>query len=345
MGRAVICDCLPWLALLLVSCAGLWLIVRLNEGRLDLGRLLSLHRNEVGSAQSLSFVLTLPFFVVIVLFIVQVSQLMIGTMVVHYAAFAAARAAIVWIPAGIGSRTNWTIAENSVTGPGCYGPGDAPGQISPNYLSPDSGGLTYILGQGGLKYERIARAAYLACLPICPSRNLGMAMPPGQEAATIAQVLSTTYKTLAAGNAPAENRLKNKLAYVVRYTDVQVRFYHDNSEPPLLSLMGGAYGIAYDGGNTGPGTEEFWPSQELGWQDPITVSVTHYLALLPGPGRFLANKVGFVKTAADRVQQQIEQDSEEANAPENLYVYKLTASCTLGIEGQKSVLPYEQPVY
>ena len=38
----------------------------------------------------------------IMMFIVQVSQLMIGTIVVHYAAFAAARTAIVWIPARLG---------------------------------------------------------------------------------------------------------------------------------------------------------------------------------------------------------------------------------------------------
>lgn len=344
MGRAVLCNCLPWLGLLLVSCAGLWLVVRLNQGGLRFRRLLVLHRNEVGSAQSLSFVLTLPIFVVVLLFIVQVSQLMIGTIMVHYAAFAAARAAVVWIPAGIGSRDNWTIGENWVGGQG-YGPDySAPDQTSPSYLMPGSGGLTYILSGGGLKYDKIASTACLACLPICPSRNLGIALPSTPEVLSTKQAVRTMYQTLAPGRSPNEARMTNKMAYAMGYTTVDIRFYHDNSEPPLLSLFGGPYGKAYNGGTTGPGAEEFWPGQEIGWQDPITVTVTHYLALLPGPGRILANKVGFIKTPTDDVQQRIEQDTQEAQAG-NFYVYKLTASCTLGNEGAKSVLPYEYPVY
>ena len=51
--------------------------------------------------QSLSFVLTLPLFIMVMMMIVQVSQLMIGMVVVHYAAFAAARSAAVWIPAAM----------------------------------------------------------------------------------------------------------------------------------------------------------------------------------------------------------------------------------------------------
>lgn len=343
MGRAVLLDCLPWLALLLISGVCLWLVVRLNEGRFRVRRLLSLHRNEVGSAQSLSFVLTLPFFVVILLFIVQVSQLMIGTVMVHYAAFAAARAAVVWIPAGFGSRDNWTIGENWVAGVG-YGPDySAPDQVPPSHIQPGTGGLTYILGGGGPKYDKIASAACLACLPICPSRNLGLAPPSTQEALWTKQALKSMYETLAPGTSPSDARLTNKMAYSMRYTTVDVRFYHDNSEPPLVSLFGGPWLIAYNGARTGPGSEEFWPGQEIGWQDPITVTVTHYLALLPGPGRILANKVGFIRTPADDVQQRIEQDTQEAQA-DNFYVYKLTASCTLGNEGEKSVLPYEYQI-
>ena len=49
--------------------------------------------------QSLSFVLTVPMFIMLMLLAVQITQLMIGLMMVHYAAFAAARSASVWIPA------------------------------------------------------------------------------------------------------------------------------------------------------------------------------------------------------------------------------------------------------
>ena len=90
MGWVAIRACLPWLAWLGVSCLALALLCRASRAKLDLSRVSRLHGNEVGSVQGLSFVLVLPFFVTIVLFIVQVSQLMIGTIVVQYAAFAGA---------------------------------------------------------------------------------------------------------------------------------------------------------------------------------------------------------------------------------------------------------------
>ena len=332
MGRALVYDCLPWLALLLASGVALWWLVRLNEGRLNFRRLLSLHRNEVGSAQSLSFVLTLPFFVVIVLFIVQVSQLMIATMMVHYAAFAAARAAVVWIPARLGLGLSENCGEAYAID------NTAADQMPPSYVEPGSGGLTYVLSPGGFKAQKIATAAYLACLPICPSRDVDGTM--ASDAAT-EQALRAAFTSLS-GRSATQARMRNKLAYAIAHTGVTVTFYHDNAEPPLVSpLTGGPYGIAYDGGNTGPGIEEFQLSREIGWQDPITVTVTHYLALLPGPGRLLANKVGLFRTPTNSVEQQIEQDTQEVQAPNNLYVYKLKATCTLGNEGEKSVLPYE----
>ena len=91
MTRAVLLSCLPWLVLLVVLVVLLRLMVRLEGARSDLRRLRSLHRDQGGAAQSLSFVLTVPVFIMIMLLIVQVSQLMIGAVVVHYAAYAAAR--------------------------------------------------------------------------------------------------------------------------------------------------------------------------------------------------------------------------------------------------------------
>ncbi len=90
MGRAVLLACLPWLGWLILSAAVLFLLAGASRARLEAGRLRQLHADQRGSAQSLSFVLTLPLFVMILLLIVQVSQLMIGTVVVHYAAYAAA---------------------------------------------------------------------------------------------------------------------------------------------------------------------------------------------------------------------------------------------------------------
>jgi hypothetical protein len=132
-------------------------------------------------------------------------------------------------------------------------------------------------------------------------------------------------------------------------TLVDIRFYHSNSaslEPPLVP-----WGIRYDGRREpGDGADEYRMWQELGWQDPITVKVTHYFALLPGPGRILANEVSFIRTAPDHVQTQLDLDardaaSENVQIPSGVKVYKLTASCTLGNEGEKSVMPYEyQPM-
>ena len=69
-------------------------------------------RRRRRSAQALSFVLTLPIFMWVMMFIVQVSQLMIATIAVNYAAFAAARTAIVWIPANIAG----VETENCISG-------------------------------------------------------------------------------------------------------------------------------------------------------------------------------------------------------------------------------------
>jgi hypothetical protein len=99
MGRMVVAACLPWLAWLVIASLLLVITLRVAGAKMNLARLRRIHADQTGSVQSLSFVLALPFLVMIVLFIVQVSQLMIGTIVVHYAAYAAARAAAVWIPA------------------------------------------------------------------------------------------------------------------------------------------------------------------------------------------------------------------------------------------------------
>lgn len=79
MGRQIVEACLPWAGLLVASVLAAWLLARLSGGRLQLARLRRLHRDQGGAVQSLAFVLVLPFFVMILLFIIQVSQVMIGT--------------------------------------------------------------------------------------------------------------------------------------------------------------------------------------------------------------------------------------------------------------------------
>ena len=157
MHRAILEACFPYFLWLLAGFAGLWLLARVSGGRLSLGRLRNLHRAQEGSVQTLSFVLTLPLFMMIVLFIVQVSQLMIGITIVHYAAFAAARAASVWLPAHTPSEP-----VNTVNGLA---------QSPPNWST------SVMLSQNGVfsvpswKCQKVWTAAVMACYPIAPSKQ------------------------------------------------------------------------------------------------------------------------------------------------------------------------------
>ena len=331
MSRQILLDCLPWAALLGASVLLLRLLVRLDGSRLQLGRLPRLHADEGGAAQSLSFVLTLPFFVMVMLFIVQVSQLMIGTVVVHYAAFAAARSAIVWMPAAVGGESENLSAGYSIDS-------EAPDQVfpvldpsDPNY-GPGQGGVTYLF-LGGPKHEKISSAALMACMPICPSRDLGLSL--SGQGLTAANLIEQAYRALApasASNPAISRRLRNKLAYAAAATEVEIRFFHSNAEPPLVPYPDMHQPIR----PTDP--VEFVAGHEIGWQDPITVTVTHHMALLPGPGRFLAREARRADGRPDEVAARIRRQGD-------VYTYALTASATLGNEGEKSVKPYDYYAY
>jgi hypothetical protein len=319
MARAILIACSPWLAILLVLILAAWALVRFSRAQLRLGRLLELHRDETGSVQSLSFVLTLPLFVTIMMLIVQVSQFMIGIVVVHYAAFAAARSAAVWIPAAMAPPEGPNCISSYSLDP------NAPDQVTPELnpaaadYGPSGGGLTYIIQPGSPKFNKIASAAILACVPISPSRDLGLGAPPATQ---MDAVLKGAYSTLAPGstsNGQIGPRLDHKLAYAIANTDVQIRFYHKNQEPPLET-----YGEPDDPG-------EFY-FNEVGWQDQITVTVTYQFPLLPGPGRLLAQYL-LPKGTTDNVAGKIQQHSGS-------YTYPLQAAAAIGNEGEKSVVTY-----
>lgn len=321
MGRAVLQACLPWLALLLVLILAAWALARFSRVRLRLGRLFELHRDEVGTVQSLSFVLTLPAFIMILMMIVQVSQLMIGTIVVHYAAFAAARSAAVWIPAAV----------SDLEGPDCISAysidPEAKDQVFPvidpeaSGYGPANGGLTYLIDPSGQKYEKIAAAAILACMPISPSRDVGATMPA--SATQMATVLKAAYGALSPSsnsNGAVPRRLDNKLAYAMNNTQVEVRFFHKNQEPPLMTY--------YEWDDPA----EFY-FNEVGWQDMITVTVKHQFALLPGPGRLLARFAIGPQGGTDEIAETIEKNGK-------VHVYPLKASASIGNEGEKSAVTY-----
>ncbi len=308
MTRAILLACVPWLLCLLASFLVLFLLLRASRARWDFRRLPRLHADQRGSAQTLSFVLTLPLFIMVLLFIVQVSQLMIGQMVVEYAAVAAARAATVWIPAEV---NNGVEGANCVAG--YYIDPEADDQTPFSLAGPTSGGMTYRLVESGYKYEKIRSAAVLGCMSASPSRSFGYPAPAAADS-LVAAYLAAAPRSAAADSAIVA-RLRNKLAYADANTVVEVRFFHGNAEPPLLPWT----------------PTEFQPFRELGWQDQITCTVKHNLALLPGPGRLLfrSGLPGIAQSGA-----------AGTNVFRDLYTYPLSASATIGNEGEKSVIAY-----
>ncbi len=308
MLRAALGDCVPWLVWLCAAAAVGWLLVRAGGGRWRWRRLVRLHGDQRGAVQSLSFVLTMPLFVLVVLFIIQMSQLMIGTFTVHYAAYAAARSAIVWIPAD----TPWPEHANCISAV-------TPVREVAGY------GTEYFVAPGSPKFEKIRFAAALACMAVCPSRDLGY------DAQGIpVDALQRLYLCLdadAAENRRVPQRLRNKIAYSLANTAVEIRFLHPDTDPPHREPPLQRYWLLHD-------PSEFNPN-ELGWQDQITVTVRHKFALLPGPGRFLANAAAGSLNLPESLRPRVQQQG-------SVYVRELTATCTLGNEGEKPVLPYRR---
>ena len=296
------------------------LLLRAARPMPDLRRLRRLHVDQDGGVQSLSFVLTLPLLIMVVMLIVQIGLLMIGTIVVHYAAFAAARAAAVWIPAATESEGANCISSYFMDpdaehqAPPLLDP-DAPG------YGPSEGGTWWDVRPESPKAERIRQAAAIACVSLAPSRDTGASLS-GPGAATAA-VLQEAYAALgppSTADPRTARRLRNKVAYALAHTAVHIRFFHGNFEPPLVPH--------YQESDLG----EF-RFNEIGWQDPISVTVRHHFGLLPGPGRLLARYVAGPDGGTDDVSDAIERRGDTHTVP-------LTASVTLGNEGKKSVMSY-----
>ncbi len=314
MHRGVLLDCLPWFLLLVSLLVALRLLLALSGGRWHARRLVCLHQDEAGAVQSLSFVLTLPIFIMLLMLIVQASQLMVGQMVVEYAAVAAARSAIVWIPAGVGvaGANEWENRISSYT-------------VDTDQTG-TNGGTRYVINPGSPKYQKILSAAILACAPIAPSQAIaGQQAAPGNLVAAVKKAYAALAPT--SGNNPAiPQRLTNKLAYSNNNTNIRLTFVHKPQAPSTINeLPLATYNLPADIG-------EFY-FNEVGWQDSITVTVSHQLALLPGPGRLLFGRAASETGQADQVSGMIQQAG-------NVYTYPLTAATTLGSEGEKPVLSY-----
>jgi hypothetical protein len=324
MHRAVIEAWWPWFGLFAAGVAALLLVVRLAGARFEPARLTRLHADQAGAVQSLSFVLTLPLFMMLMLFIVQVSQLMIAGVVVQYAAYAAARAAIVWIPAQLGDEApNWI--GPSVT----QGAGLPAGVIgSPGDSAPGSGAWAPLFYEESRKLEKIAQAAKWACVSISPSRSLGL-----MASADLADIQELAYRALARDSTipsgAITNRLRNKLAYA--FAAGQTITLWDRDLGSWVTLPASqTTSVAVQHYMRDP-TE----ANEVGWQDPIRVMLTHYLVLLPGPGNMLFRYVSAGQA------QGMGSNFGYVVAPRGRFpVFRITGEATLLNEGQKSVVPY-----
>lgn len=306
MMQQAILSCWPW-ALLVVAAAVVGrLLIGLSGASLDWNRLRSLNRCQKGSVQSLAFVLTLPFFVMIMMLIIQASQVMIANVAVHYSAFAAVRSAVVWIPANV----NFIETENRIS--------------SIELLEQTAEGSRYRIAPVGEKYSKIRQAAVLAVMSQGPSRDLGYTLDSHGEQTAFA--LADLYRGLdsdSASNSLIEQRLRNKLAYSYANTNVEVEFWHrvgpyfDHQDPPLQ--------VEYE---IPPYLEEYYQN-ELGWQDHITTKVTYNVPLLPGPLRLFANGARIGEASRTDVNGQT-------------YVFEVAAMATLVSEGEKPLISHWQ---
>ena len=369
--------CLGIIGLLILV---LHLIIRISGARRRTIGLAQLHNDQRGGVQSLSFVLTLPVFIWIMMGVIQVSQIMLAQVVVEYAAIAAARSASVWTGEYVSSEDGTTEDRNCVGKAAFVFKSQIEGgslytiPVSNSGPTSDSGDTGDSGAEDTVKISVIRRAAVLACIPIAPSRDTGYTLPSKHMG--IHTALDNAFSALAGEKsaAPPEavsRRLRNKLAYSMANTFIEAEFFHPSDEIALqeydkyyqvnptyasstVSAGEGSGDAGTDPGCTDPecatsfnyhpaylSEAESFQSNEMGWQDVITIHVRHNLALLPGPGRLLSRFVHGTSDGNDKIAQTIETNTQ---SKETLYTWPLFASASASIEGEKPILRYTQPV-
>jgi hypothetical protein len=320
MTRAILEPCLPLFYVLLGSFFALFLTVRLSGARAELSRLKQLHSCQDGGVQSLAFVLTLPFFILIVTFIVQISQLIIAMMGVHYAAYAGVRAAVVWLPASVSTSYHSSDIPHfdAQSREDLLWPIEPPNMVgTPLLLEEYHPAVHEVLRvtmgpqaqESSGKYRRIRTASVLAMAPFCPSDDKGLV--PGNRIPSMAYAAEATRRTYLALANPIEsrntersrnqaniagNQINRKIAWAERNTLVFVEWFDLHQENGRHSTNGPTYKPDYVYSQV-PVNDYFQNydsathRRKIGWQDPVTVHVYHRVALLPGPARWL-NQLG-----------------------------------------------------
>jgi hypothetical protein len=304
MHRQILEACMPIAIILIVACGLLNLTIKLSRASWDWRRFKKLHRDQSGGVQSLAMVLTLPFFMGIICMIVQLSQLMIGMMGVHYAAYAGARSASVWVPAH-------TIAADD--------DGSFATEETPNHVLSDNlfGYMSYqydsstnqiygVVGPSALphstKYQKVWSACVLGVAPFCPSLMT--------EAETGAQTVSSAWLTQDANDLMGDISLITQAYWMNHIDNVnqatlqkrvsdKIKWAKDNTLVFLewrdAQQSGGQRHHTRQGPTYNPWdytrpeyrNEILFEQNEVGWQDPITVHVYHRFGLMPGLGALL----------------------------------------------------------
>ncbi|HAA48266.1 MAG TPA: hypothetical protein DCE43_00995 [Planctomycetaceae bacterium] len=371
--QVILDDCRPALVALCAAMVALVVVIRVSGCRFDIRRLRQLHHCQRGGVQSLSFILTLPMFVMLVMFIVQVSQLMIGQVVINNAAYGAARSLAAWVPQHVieiepDARTDAFGLEphfqNAIRDTG----------LRPNspygYWYVGGSRTDGFVGGGQQSTENIFkldfpfRSAVTACATISPSQHLGLELTGRAQDHFLATQDAWQHFVGPAVAGSNASRLYNKYCYSYWNTELWIRFTDANVQyPPGEATRDSRQGPTYNPYWHDLQNEDDkykWKSYEIGWRDPITVTVRHNLALLPGPGRFLAKHLVRSDAPADLVSHRISQwagprrqhnpendgDSGDTSTPHDprynkrVYTTAIWARATIINDGIKSLVPY-----
>lgn len=351
MLRAWLETCWPGFIALAIAFVIARVLVSVSGAQWQWSRLRAVHRCEQGGVQTLAFVLTLPLFMMVVMFIVQVSQLMIAQMVMHYAAFAGARAASVWIPAAVDPPPENYICDPYVDEEDHVGIDPLTGQSrslemenrlgvfpSPAGVDVDPSVVEAATDSPSTKLRKIRTAVLQAAAPLCPSRDVGarFTTPELQWTIPASQRLYAALAPQSRSNTRIPQRIANKLSYADAATQVFVQWRDGRNPAGRDSLDYRAYNV-----RNHPNLNIHFHPQEVGWQDPVTVYVLHDFALIPGPGRFLSTFLVRSDGLPDNVSPKIRKDTGTFN--QVMYTVRLEASATIVPEGIKSIRPLVQP--
>ncbi len=351
MLRAWLEACWPGFIALAIAFVLARVLVAASGARWQWSRFRALHRCERGGVQTLAFVLTLPIFMMVTMFIIQVSQLMVAQMVMHYAAFAGARAASVWIPAAVDEPPGNPTCDPYIDEDEYFGNDPLTGQSrylemenrlgimpTPAGIDVDPSVVEAAADSPSTKLRKIRTAVLQAAAPMCPSRDVGARFTT-PELHWIIPATQQLYAALAPqsrSNSRIPLRIANKLAYADAATQVFVQWRDGRNPVGRDSMDYRAYNVR---NHTDPHVH-FHP-QEVGWQDPVTVYVLHDFALIPGPGRFLSTFLVRSDGLPDNVSPRIRKDTGTFN--QVMYTTRLEASATIVPEGIKSIRPLVQP--